>query len=126
IRESRNGLILVIHVLGFAELLEVKEEERPVSLYGAAYGETIVISSSAGPGVGLACLEWIARVEDLVDEIVIHGSVKLVGSRCHRDVEYATADLTVFRSIVTRLNRDLLNRINTRLRLCGDTRSSCV
>src|SRR5215831_3759447 len=126
IRQSRNRLKLVIHVLGLAELLPVDEKERPVFPYRAAYRETIIISPGTRPRVWLAGLKWIAGVEHLVDEIVIHRSVKLVRSGFHRDVENTATYLTIFRSIVAGLNRNLLNGINIRLRLCRNTRSSRI
>src|SRR2546425_3895306 len=56
--QRRNRLKLVINVLGFAELLEVDEEECLVPAYRTTYGEAVIISSGARSGIGFAGLEW--------------------------------------------------------------------
>jgi len=61
--------------------------------------------------------ERSACVKRLVDEVFVGAPMKLVGPRSHGDIEKASARLPEFGRIVARLDRELLNRIDTALGL---------
>src|SRR5439155_12266616 len=58
--------------------------------------------------------------------IVISGTVKLIRSRLHGDVEHTAADLSIFGSVVAGLNGRFLNGVHTGLRLRRDSRGTRV
>src|SRR5262249_54463796 len=104
VSEGRNGLKLIVDVLGFTELLEIDEEERLVAPDRTTDGESVIISAGTGPRVGFAGFERIPGIEYLVYEIVVDRSMKLIGSRLHRYVEDAATNLAVFCRKVAGLN----------------------
>src|SRR5262249_53662013 len=120
IRKGRNRLKLVVDVLRFPELLEINEEERLVRSYRPAGGKAVIVPSGRRSCVRFVVFERVPRVENLVNEVVVYGSVELIGSGLHGDVENAATDLAVFRRIVARLNCNFLNRVDSRLRLRWD------
>src|SRR5215831_9290594 len=88
--------------------------------------EAVIVSTLHGASM-LTGLIWVhskrdARIERLVDQVVIHGSVDLIGSRLHRVVEETAPNLSVFRREVACLDRDFLDGIHTRLHLSWSRR----
>ena len=136
IRRTGHRLELIIDVGRLAKLLKVEEEEClvfPVVELGntdrTTERKSVIVASSALAWIvryRLAGQERIAGVEDFVDEIVVGAAVIRVGPGPHRDVEQATAHLSVFGREVTGLNRGLLDRIDARLGLLRDARGTGV
>src|SRR5438874_10187873 len=56
-----------------------------------------------------------AGVEAFVDKVVVNAAVILIGARLHREVKKAAASLAELRRVVAGLNRNLLDRFDTRL-----------
>src|SRR5207245_1020104 len=111
-------LICVVDDRCLTELLKAYEEEGLVAAYWTAKRKAVVVPPGPRTGIVAKIGERIARVECLVQQILVPSSMELVGAPLHRHIEDATADLTILGCKVARLNRDLLDRIHAGLALC--------
>ena len=134
-RYAANGTVceVVLTCLGLAELFDVDEEECLIATvievrnpYRAAERESVIVAPLAWPDQVSATVvcERVTGVQNFVNEIIVDGTMELIGSGLHGDVEKATTDLAVLSSEVTGLNGDLLNRVDAGLLLCWNARNT--
>src|ERR1700738_3822695 len=111
----RRHIGYVGNALALWQTYVIAKHKNFIFPYWSARGPAELIAAEGRFLQASGVLEEVGRVQGTVAQEFIRASVKLVGARTGDGVDYAARRITIFRRVVTREDREFLERVHAKV-----------